>query len=77
MFKPKLQKGDRVRLLNMDGESLLPGTWGTVRGVFNDFDGSEAYYVDWDNGDKDNKGEKISSLNLYSVDAWDLGGGPK
>ena len=78
MFRPKLQKGDRVRLLNMEGESIPPGTWGTVRGVFRDpEDGSEAYYVDWDDGDKDNKGEKISSLNLYSVDAWDLGGRPK
>jgi hypothetical protein len=78
MFRPKLQTGDRVRLLNMEGESIPPGTWGTVRGVFRDpEDGSDAYYVDWDNGDKDNKGKKISSLNLHSVDAWDLGGRPK
>ena len=74
MLNPKLNVGDRVRLLYMEGESLLPNTWGTVKSVYELF-GSTDYSVVWDDGDKDNVGERISQLNLISdSDAWDFGG---
>jgi len=74
MLNPKLKEGDRVRLLHMDGETLPPGTWGTVKSVYTVF-GSTDYSVIWDDGDKDNVGDKISQLNLISdEDAWDFGG---
>jgi hypothetical protein len=77
MLNPKLKPGDRVRLLYMEGESLKPNTWGTVKSSYSVF-GSEDYSVVWDDGDKDNVGEKISQLNLISdTDAWDFGGRPK
>jgi len=77
MLNPKLKPKDRVRLLYMDGESLTPNTWGTVKSAYNVF-GSEDYSVVWDDGDKDNVGEKISQLNLISeTDAWDFGGREK
>lgn len=77
MLNPKLKPGDRIRLLYMDGESLTPNTWGTVKSVYNVF-GSDDYSVVWDDGDKDNVGERISQLNLISeTDAWDFGGREK
>lgn len=77
MLNPKLKIGDRVRLLHMEGESIPPGTWGTVISEMNVF-GSVDYGVDWDNGDKNNVGQKISQLNLISdCDAWDFGGKSK
>ena len=75
MFKPKLQEKDRIRLLNMEGETKpYPGCYGVVRGVFRDpDDGSEAYYVNWDDGDKENIGNIISTNNLFSTtDRWML-----
>ena len=65
MLNPKLNVGDRVRLLYMEGEPLLPNTWGTVKSVYELF-GSTDYSVVWDDGDKDNVGERISQLNLIS-----------
>jgi len=37
MLNPKLKRGDRIRLLYMDGETLSPGTWGTVQTASNVF----------------------------------------
>ena len=51
MLNPKLKPGDRIRLLYMEGESLTPNTWGTVKSVYNVF-GSDDYSVVWDDGDK-------------------------
>jgi hypothetical protein len=63
MFNPKLEKGDRVVLLHMDGESISPGTKGTVQHVDKIF-GDIQYSVKWDNG---------STLALISsCDAWRL-----
>ena len=77
MLNPKLNVGDRVRLLYMEGEPLLPNTWGTVKSSYELF-GSTDYSVVWDDGDKDNVGERISQLNLISdTDAWDFGGKKK
>jgi hypothetical protein len=61
-MNPKLQKGDRVCLLYMAGESsVFPGECGTVTSVDNVF-GNIQYGVKWDNG---------SSLALLSdTDAW-------
>jgi len=73
MLNPKLNVGDRVRLLHMEGETMRPGTWGTVTAVSHIF-GDDQYSVSWDTGDKDNVGELISKLSLISSeDAWDLG----
>lgn len=77
MLNPKLKPGDRIRLLYMEGESLTPNTWGTVKSAYTVF-GSTDYSVVWDDGDKDNVGEILSQLNLMSdTDAWDFGGKPK
>ena len=77
MLNPELKPGDRVRLLYMEGETLLPKTWGTVLTKYEIF-GSTDYSVLWDDGDKDNVGKRISQLNLISdTDAWDFGGKPK
>lgn len=77
MLNPELKPGDRVRLLYMDGETLLPKTWGIVLTKYDLF-GSTDYSVLWDDGDKDNVGKRISQLNLISdTDAWDFGGRPK
>lgn len=63
-MNPKLEKGDRVLLLYMQGESgMFPGESGTVTSVDNVF-GDIQYGVKWDNG---------SSLALLSdTDAWKL-----
>lgn len=63
-MNPKLEKGDRVLLLYMQGESgMFPGECGTVTSVDNVF-GDIQYGVKWDNG---------SSLALLSdTDAWKL-----
>jgi hypothetical protein len=72
MANEKLKPGDRVRLLYMEGESLSPGTWGTVKTVSHVF-GDDQYVVFWDDGDQDNVGEEISSLALISsTDIWKL-----
>ena len=75
MINPELKKGDRIRLVNMEGETNPhPGCYGTVRSKFRDPDEKfAAYYVDWDDGDKENVGQKISNKNLYaSADKWIL-----
>ena len=77
MLNPKLKEGDRVRLLYMEGESISPGTWGTVKTVSHVF-GDDQYTVFWDDGDKNNVGEVFSKLALISSqDAWDFGGKKK
>lgn len=75
MINPDLKKDDRVMLLHMDGKGgLMPGTWGTVRGNVTVM-GVKQYYVNWDDGTKDNPGKHISSLSLLSdVDMWTLEG---
>lgn len=64
-INPKLQIGDRVRCLSMDGEtSVTPMTLGTVTRITRDpfEDNAEIINVDWDNG---------STLSLLSVsDMW-------
>jgi len=73
MLNPELKPGDRVRLLHMQGESLRPGIWGTVKSVSEIF-GDTQYSVEWDDGDKENVGKPISRLSLISgEDAWDFG----
>lgn len=70
MFNPKLKPGDRVRIIYMEGETLTPGTWGTVLSHSVLF-GDDQYYVSWDDGDKDNVGELISKLAIISnEDVW-------
>ena len=63
MINPKLKPGERVVLLHMGGEtSVLPGTWGTVKKVYELF-GTDQYDVEWDNG---------STLSLIGdEDMWD------
>ena len=63
MINPKLEPGDRVILLHMNGEtSVLPGTWGTVKRAYELF-GTDQYDVVWDNG---------STLSLIGdEDMWD------
>ena len=59
MFNPELKKGDRVMLLAMDGEtSVMPLTWGTVKGISPEVQGDIMYYVDWDTGTKEKVGER-------------------
>jgi hypothetical protein len=64
-LNPKLDKGDRIMCLHMDGEtSVPPMTTGTVRSVVKDpfEDNSEIINVDWDNG---------STLGMLSAtDSW-------
>ena len=64
MLNPKLNKGDRVLLLHMEGEMVSPGTKGVVRSITKDpFEKDEVIYnVNWDDG---------GSLSLLSTtDAW-------
>lgn len=63
MINPKLEPGDRVKLLHMSNESsVLPGTWGTVTRAYRIF-GSDQYDIQWDNG---------STLSLIEgEDMWD------
>ena len=52
MINPKLEKGDRVVLLNMEGESDMDfGLKGQVLSISTHF-GSSQYSVKWDNGRK-------------------------
>ena len=70
MLNPKLNPGDRVRLVYMDGEMLKPGTWGTVKRAYELF-GDDQYDVTWDDGNKENICKTISTLSLISgEDAW-------
>jgi hypothetical protein len=64
MINPKLETGDRVKLLHMSNESsVLPGTWGTVTRAYRIF-GSDQYDVQWDNG---------GTLSLIEgEDMWDI-----
>jgi hypothetical protein len=64
MLNQKLNKGDRVLLLHMEGEMVSPGTKGTVSNISKDPFEKDAviYSVRWDDG---------GSLSLLSVtDAW-------
>jgi len=64
MLNPKLNKGDRVLLLHMEGEMVSPGTKGVVISITKDpFEKDEVIYnVNWDDG---------GSLSLLSTtDAW-------
>jgi len=68
--KPRLEVGDRVCLLHMDGEALSPGTWG-VAGESFDAAGEWMYKVVWDDGNYDNIGKRISTLSLsIGKDTW-------
>jgi hypothetical protein len=64
MLNQKLNKGDRVLLLHMEGEMVSPGTKGTVSNISKDPFEKDAviYSVRWDDG---------GNLSLLSVtDAW-------
>ena len=64
MLNPKLNKGDRVLLLHMEGEMVSPGTKGVVRSITKDpFEKDGVIYnVTWDDG---------GNLSLLSAtDAW-------
>jgi len=62
MINPELKVGDRVVLLHMEGENIMPGSKGTVTNISKVF-GEIIYAVDWDNGSK---------LSICAdVDAWD------
>lgn len=51
-MNPELKVGDRVVLINMEGEEAIPfGMTGTVIGMSKPFDLVQ-YQVDWDNGSK-------------------------
>ena len=66
-INPKLERGDRVMILHMDGETgVPPGTMGTVENVTRDpfefQNDGEIIQVKWDNG---------SNLSIVSAtDAW-------
>jgi hypothetical protein len=63
MINPKLNVGDRVVLLHMDGEtSVSPGEQGTVIAHSEVF-GDDQYTVSWDSGSK--------LALISSVDLWD------
>ena len=63
MINPKLNVGDRVVLLHMDGEtSVSPGEQGTVIAHSEVF-GDDQYTVSWDGGSK--------LALISSVDLWD------
>jgi len=64
MINPKLNIGDRVVLLHMDGEmSVSPGEQGTVTSVSKVF-GDDQYNVSWDGGSK--------LALISSADLWDI-----
>ena len=64
MINPKLNIGDRVVLLHMDGEmSVLPLEQGTVTSVSKVF-GDDQYNVSWDGGSK--------FALISSADLWDI-----
>ena len=71
VYNPKVNFGDRIMVLHMDGESSVPmGTNGTVKKIVKDpFDDGEIIEVSWDNG---------SNLSLVSsVDSWTFAKKPK
>lgn len=62
MINPKLKKGDRIILLQMDGEpSMVPGDRGTVTSHSIVF-GDDQYSVNWDSG------RRLALIS--SADAW-------
>jgi hypothetical protein len=62
-FKPKVDTGDKIVLLSMDDESMMPGLKGVVTRVVNVL-GDDIIHVEWENG---------RTLNLISsLDAWIL-----
>jgi len=64
MINPKLNVGDRVVLLHMDGEtSVSPGEQGTVIAHSRVF-GDDQYTVSWDSGSK--------LALISSADLWDI-----
>jgi len=70
----ELKVGGRVMLLYMDDpyskDTIDPGTWGTVKSVSEVY-GIKQYYVNWDDGTKEEVGKGISSLALLAdSDAW-------
>lgn len=64
-ISPELNEGDRVILVNMEGEDLAAGTRGTViKKVVNPYLEITNYKMKWDNG---------SDLELLSdTDTWVL-----
>lgn len=62
-LNPKLEKGDKIVLLHMKGETMPPGLKGVVLGVSN-LMGEDIYDIEWENSRK---------LSLLSTeDAWRL-----
>ena len=70
---PPLKEGDKIILIHMEGESLDPGTKGTVIGIekvpsFNPNDLGYAYKVEWR---EDGDDKVISKLSLLpETDSW-------
>lgn len=71
-LNPKLNVGDRIVLVYMDGEPLGPGTKGKVKRItnvpkFSDSDSDYQYDVEW----FDEEGKVTSTLGLIpELDAW-------
>jgi hypothetical protein len=63
-FKPALKKGDRIMLLSMEDESMMPGLKGVVMSIVN-VGGDDIIHVDWENGRRLNL---ISSLDAWTYD---------
>ena len=63
-FKPQLKKGDKILLLSMADESMIPGLKGLVLSIVN-VGGDDIIHVDWENGRKLNL---ISSLDAWTYD---------
>lgn len=65
-YNPPVSKGDRIRLYFMEGESVSPGTLGTVIKVGPDpFDSeNDIIYVRWDNG---STLSLLPSIDLYKL----------
>ena len=70
---PQLKEGDRIILVHMDGETLDPGTKGTVIGIekvpkFSPNDLGYSYRVNWYDDTEENR---ISTLSLLpETDFW-------
>lgn len=71
-LNPKLDVGDRIILVHMDGETIGPGTKGVVKKIskvpkFTNSDFGYQYDVEW----FDEEGKVTSNLSLIpEVDAW-------